>query len=295
MAAVAERPTHAELLRIGEGRLRDAGVDSARLDAEVLLALALGIDRAGLYARLRASVPAATERHFAALLDRRAGREPVAYITGTQEFWSLPFAVTPAVLIPRPETERLVELVSRLSAAAGDALTVCDVGTGSGCVAVAILRELPAARVVAVDISAAAVALAARNAAAHGVADRISVVASDLFDALDPLARFDLIVSNPPYLSPDDPVLPELAFEPSVALVAGADGLAVIRRLIAAAAPRLRAGGWLVMELGCGQEAAVCELAEAAGFEQIDVEPDLAGIPRVVTARNASPRQGARR
>jgi release factor glutamine methyltransferase len=341
MPAALAMVTHTELLRAGAERLRAAGIDTARLDAEVLLAFALGVERAGLYTRLHAAAAADVTARFGAFVDRRARREPVAYITGVQEFWSLPFAVMPAVLIPRAETELLVEIVCRLmrapldsadeSRSAGgrsgpstrsgrtvDGLSdgsdfggagrtlesvsdgpdsvrpepvdgrrrvICDIGTGSGCIAIALARELPAAHVVGLDISAAALRVAARNAAAHGVGDRVELVASDLFDGLDSDARFDIVVSNPPYLRPGDATSPELAREPPAALLAGADGLAVIRRLLAAAPTRLRPGGWVVMELGCGQDAAVRELAQAAGFTDVAVEADLAGIARVLLAR----------
>ena len=325
MDAARTLPLHAELLEAGAARLRAAGIDTARLDAEVLLARAMEGDRAGLYARLRTASSERVETRFAALVERRARREPIAYITGVQEFWSLRFAVTPAVLIPRPETELLVEIVCRLSRGAeawGGARacggaevrrcegaqdpagqmpthlrtfapphlrtavsSICDVGTGSGCIAVALACELPTARVVAVDVSPDALAVAARNAAAHGVAERITCAQGDLFDALDPVTRFEVIVSNPPYLSPGECVAPELAFEPPTALAGGADGLAVIRRLLTVAPQRLRAGGWLVMELGRGQDAAVYPAARAAGFAHVSIEPDLAGIPRALVAR----------
>lgn len=298
MDAMGSMSTAADLLRGGTARLSAAGIDTSRLDAEVLLALAMDTDRAGLYARLHQDSSAEVEQRFNGLVDRRARREPIAYITGEQEFWSLRFAVNPAVLIPRPETELLVQVVCRFAAdsraarggaatrpaATPDPWTVCDVGTGSGCVAVALASELPDAHVVAVDVSPGALAVAARNAAAHGVADRLTFVHSDLFDAVGADARFDVIVSNPPYCRPDDPVSPELAFEPHRALAAGSDGLDIVRRLIAAAPARLRAGGWLAMELGRGQDAAVRALARATGLADIAIEPDLAGISRVLVA-----------
>jgi release factor glutamine methyltransferase len=305
MGAVAALPTCAVLLQRVAARLGDAGIATARLDAEVLLALAMHTDRAGLYARLPSIVPAGVEQQLAALVARRARREPIAYITGVQEFWSLPFEVTPAVLIPRPETELLVEIIlegaapsapgagwwedsSRGAQGADGAAPcgmICDVGTGSGCIAVALARKLRDVRITALDISADALAVAARNASAHAVSDRITFVESDLFGALDPAVRFDVIVSNPPYCRPGDPFSPELACEPQSALLAGPDGLTVIRRLLAAAPARLRPGGRLVMELGSGQDGAVRAEAAAVGLTDIDVEADLAGIPRVVVAR----------
>jgi release factor glutamine methyltransferase len=304
--------TYAELLRDGETQLCGAGISTARLDAELLLAMAMSTDRAGLFVRLRQTAADDVARRFGGLIDRRARREPLAYITGVQEFWSLPFAVTPAVLIPRPETELLVEVVCRLVRAElstpstpiltfpreggrdpeGSALErsdrelwICDVGTGSGCIAIALARELPGARIVATDMSADALAVAAANAESHGVGERIAFARGDLFAALAENARFDVVVSNPPYLAPGDAVSPELAFEPRGALAADMDGLRVIRRLIAAAPDRLRSGGWLVMELGHEQAARAQALAHAAGWSRVSVEPDLAGIPRALVAQ----------
>ena len=324
MQAAARAPIYAELLSSAEARLRAAAIETARLDAEVLLAHAAAADRSALYARLQRPAAAELERDFAALVARRERREPIAYITGVQEFWSLPFAVTPAVLIPRPETELLVEVACRiargsplppeegegirqpggdtggassgrgsfissphLASPGGRGTQICDVGTGSGCIAIALARELPQARIVATDVSADALAVAARNAATHGVGERISFARGDLFDAVDSRDRFDLIVSNPPYLAPGDRVAPEVACEPDTALAAGADGLAVIRRLIATAADHLCDNGYLVMELGCGQDQAVRALAEAAEWTDIAIEPDLAGIPRALVTRRA--------
>ena len=302
MQAATARSTNAQLLRAAAARLRGVGIDTAQLDAEVLLALAMHTDRAGLYARLRSDASADVAARFTPLVERRARREPVAYISGVQEFWSLPFAVNPSVLIPRPETERLVEIACRVwrqgstgprradstgeaGANAARGWSVCDVGTGSGCIAVALARELGGATITAIDSSVAALAVAAGNAAAHGVAHRIVFVRGDLFDALDPDTCFDLIVCNPPYLAANDAMTPEIAFEPAAALTAGRDGLAVIRRLIASTPERLRRSGWLVMELGLGQDVAVRELAQAAGLVEIEVEDDLAGIARVLVAR----------
>jgi len=288
MEAALATATYAELLRDGETQLRGVGISTARLDAELLLAMAMSTDRAGLYVRLQQTAADDVTRRFGGLIDRRARREPLAYITGVQEFWSLPFAVTPAVLIPRPETELLVEIVCRLVRSPilsfpseggrdpeGGALQrsdrellICDIGTGSGCIAIVLARELPAARIVATDVSADALAVAAENAESHGILERIAFARGDLFDALAENARFDVVVSNPPYLGPGDAVSPELAFEPRGALAADMDGLRVIRRLIAEAADRLRSGGWLVMELGHEQAARAQALAHAAGWSR---------------------------
>lgn len=280
MQEVAVERTAADLLRDAAAELAASGVSTPRLDAEVLLGAALGVSRAGLYARLPDVPPGEAAVRFAAAMRRRARREPVAYITGVREFWSLPFAVTPAVLIPRPETELLVEAVRATGARA-----VCELGTGSGCIAVAVARELPAANVVATDCSVEALTVARRNAATFGVGPRVRFVAGDLFAALDPEARFDAVVSNPPYVPETAVLAPELGWEPAGALRGGSDGLAVIRRLVAEAPARLRKNGWLIVEFGDGQAETVRALAEAAGFESVRLQPDLAGVPRVLVAR----------
>ncbi len=242
------------------------------------------------------------------LIERRRRREPVAYLIGEQEFWSLPFTVTPDVLIPRPETEMLVSAALEGGAPAapvasgrGDSMqqaprerrppALLDIGTGSGCIAVALARELSDARITAVDCSLAALDVARTNATRHGVAERIIFLAGDLYEPLPDGATFDLIVSNPPYLAPGDPASPELAFEPRSALQAGADGLDVVRRLIAGAPARLVPGGRLLVEIGAGQADAVQALATAVGF-QVRVEPDLAGIPRLLVAQGRGTGRG---
>jgi release factor glutamine methyltransferase len=287
--------TYAELLQDAEARLERSGVGTPRLDGELLLAQAAAMTRTGLYGRLQADVPADVASAFEALLARRLRREPLAYITGAQEFWSLSFAVSPAVLVPRPETELLVELACQLleraaaeraASAAAEPTWICDVGTGSGCIAVALAQELPDARVVAVDVSVEALAVAERNAAEHGVAERILCVESDLFEGLDPATRFDAIVSNPPYLAPGDFTQPELGFEPRTALSGGWDGLEAISRLIEAAPGRLHTGGWLIVEIGAGQAKEADELARAAHLVEVRIVPDLAGLPRALVARS---------
>lgn len=261
-----------------------------RLDAEVLMATAMSADRAALYARLRDSVPGSIHARFLTAMSRRLRREPVAYIAGAKEFCSLPFAVTPAVLIPRPETEQLVDIVRRLTADRVSPV-VCDLGTGSGCVAVAIARTIPDAQVVATDVSRAALAVARQNAVRHGVAARVRFIGCDLWTGIGAHSRFDVVVSNPPYLRPGDLVSPEVDWEPAGALVAGPDGLAVIRRLVQGAPALLREEGSLVMEFGQGQADAVRELA-AAAFASVAIESDLAAIPRVLVA--AFPRRSVR-
>lgn len=280
--------TNAELLREAEGDLAAAGIASPRLDAEVLLSAAAGWERSRLYADLRAPVQPAVAVSFRGAVARRKRGEPVAYVTGQREFWSLRFAVDRRVLVPRPETELLVEIVSRLIDGSERA-RVCDVGTGSGCIAVALAHMRPRLGVLAVDVSREALAVARQNALDLEVAERVEFLCSDLLESVSSSTRFDVIVSNPPYLRAEEPVTAEVEAEPRMALRAGDDGLDTIRRLIAAAPAHLRPGGWLVMEFGCGQEDAVRDLADAAGFRNVCVHADLAGIPRALAARAGEP------
>ena len=283
--------TTGQLLTEATGVLTAAGVHTPRLDAEILLAAACGTDRGALYARLRDAPSLRCRDDFLSMLTRRVAREPVQYIVGRQEFWSLDFLVTPAVLIPRPETERLVELAVRLFSVEDKPErpprpTLCDLGTGSGCIAVALARELPEAEIWALDVSSEALAVAATNARRHGVAERLRFVESDLFAAVGG-QRFDAVISNPPYVSTSDlrNAQPELGWEPRAALDGGATGREVIRPLIDAAPEVLVKGGWLIMEIGANQAAAVAELAAAAGFGSVAVHADYAGLPRVLAAR----------
>ncbi len=271
-----------EALRDAVARLTAAGVPEPRADAEVLLAHALGTSRAGVIA----AGPRALAGDAAARLDdglrRRETREPVAYITGEREFWSLPLAVDARVLVPRPETELLVEVACRV---APNARRVLDCGTGSGAIAAALARELPAARVWASDRSADALVVARGNLTRFAPA--VGLVRGDL---LAPFAggAFDLVVANPPYVA--EGALLELApevrdHEPRVALTAGPDGLDALRALLAAAPDVLRPGGWLCLELGAGQAPALERSAATAGrYRRVFVTPDHAGIPRVLAA-----------
>ncbi len=236
-----------------------------------------GCSQAALAAAPEAEVPFEVEDAFLALARRRRAGEPVAYILGRREFYSLDLAVDPAVLIPRPETELLVDLALEQGAA-----TVLDLGTGSGAVALAIKRHLPAARVVAVEASAAALAVARRNAAKLGL--DVDFRHGRWFE---PVAgeRFELVVSNPPYVAEGDPHLADLSFEPVQALVSGPDGLEAIREITSAAGLFLAPGGWLLLEHGAGQELAVRSLLEQAGLESVRTWPDLAGIGRASGGR----------
>jgi release factor glutamine methyltransferase len=278
---LAAAATVREALAAAMARLAAAGVPEPRADAEVLLAHALGVERAALVVRGREAIEAASAVRFEALLARRARREPTAYIVGAREFWSLPIAVDRRVLVPRPETELVVATALRV---APRARRVLDVGTGSGAVAIALARELATARVVASDREAPALAVAAANASR--LAPRIGLVRADLLAGFR-TAAFDLVVSNPPYCVAGAVVQVEVRdWEPATALYAGPDGLDALTAL-AVEAPRVLApGGWLVCEIGVGQAAAVGERLRAGGrYDRIEVERDLAGIERVVAAR----------
>lgn len=250
------------------------------VDARALLRHALGVSDAYLIAHSGQALSDAQSELFAALVARRSAGEPVAYIVGTREFFSLEFKVTPAVLIPRPETEALVEFaLERI--APESVYRVLDLGTGSGCVAISIAKHRPRAWVVAVDCSAAALAVARENAQRHAVTN-IELAASDWFSALAG-RKFDLIVSNPPYVAAGDPHLAQgdLRFEPPGALAAGADGLDCVRLIITLAPQYLSGGGWLAFEHGYDQAARCRELLAEAGFSAVFSRADLAGIERV--------------
>jgi release factor glutamine methyltransferase len=294
MISDTDRPfTAGELAREAEGVLAAAGVAEPARDATVLLALATGASRERLHAHPESPVDAGARARYRDLVARRADRVPLQHLTGTQEFWSLPFRVTPAVLIPRPETEHLIEALLRLPLP--EAPVVVDLGTGSGCLAVVATRLLPAARVVATDISTEALAVARDNAARHGLAERIRFLEGDLFDALGDSGvegAVDLLITNPPYVPAADldGLAPEVRdHEPRQALTPGPDGLALHRRIAAGAAEVLAPGGRLLAEIGAGQEAGARDLYAAAGLTVEAVHPDLAGIPRVVQARLPGP------
>lgn len=257
------------------------GLDTreARLDARVLAAFAWQVAPAWLLAHDTDALPAERAAAFDALLARRLAGEPVAYLTGRREFFGRPFIVTPDVLIPRPDTELLIELaLARLPT--DRPVTVLDLGTGSGCIAITLALERPRARVTAVDRSVAALAIARRNAALLDA--RVEFLTSDWFAALGG-RRFDLIVGNPPYVAADDPHLAsgDVRFEPSTALASGADGLADLRHLVAVAPAHLHAGGAVLLEHGYDQAEAVRALLVHHGFVCVATWPDLAGRPRV--------------
>jgi release factor glutamine methyltransferase len=265
--------------------LESAGVppQEAGLDAELLARHLLGWDRAAFVARRREDAPPGFDAPFAALIARRATREPVAYILGEREFWGLLFEVTRDVLIPRPETELIVEEALVAFGGAQPPATVIDVCTGSGCLAITLAREFGGADVIATDISESALDVARRNAQRHQVAARITFRAGDLLDGISVPA--DLIVSNPPYVARRDEatLAPEVRdHEPHVALFAGDDGLAIYRRLLPAARQRLTRSGRLVVEIGQHQADGVTEIAESARLRLDHTRQDLQGITRTM-------------
>ncbi len=292
-------------LRDGIAQLERAHVPSAGLAAELLLMHALGRDRTWIYAHPEVELDAATREQYFSLIAQRASGAPTQHLTGQQEFWGLDFEVTPDVLIPRPETEHVIEVVlERLgiapeagsSSRRGEKFRIADVGTGSGCIAVALARELPAARIIATDISAAALEVARRNATRHGVSDRIDFAKCNLLDEVlhqSPVTShqsllFDLIASNPPYIGRWEAAT--LArevreHEPEAALFGGETGTEIYAPLIAQAAVLLKPGGVLVLELGHTSAEYVSLLLAAPEWTSVALTNDLAGIPRVASAQ----------
>ncbi|HEX9861095.1 MAG TPA: peptide chain release factor N(5)-glutamine methyltransferase [Nitrospirota bacterium] len=278
-----------DALNAAERELAASGVDGPRLTAELIMAHVMETGRAGVYARLRDELAAVEAERFFELVERRAGREPLQHITGRQEFFGLDFEVTPDTLVPRPETELVVtEALKRVAGTTG--ALVADIGTGSGCIAVAVAVNAPGAIVYAVDVSGPALAVAGRNAGRHGVADRVRSMQGDL---LGPLAgmglegRLDVIVSNPPYIpAADIPGLqPEVQFDPDSALDGGPDGLDVVRRILRDAPAFLKPGGALLVEVGAGQSDAVMQIVSETGGMSVDTFlVDFAGIERVLVA-----------
>jgi release factor glutamine methyltransferase len=282
-------------------RLESESVPSAALAAELLLLHVMQRDRTWIYAHPESLLSADQWQHYFALVARRAAGTPVQYLTGRQEFWGLEFEVTPDVLIPRPETEHVVEVaLARMCARRSETLRVADVGTGSGCLAVALATELPRARIFATDVSAAALDVARRNAAKHGVAARIEFLECNLLDAFwrdaasavaapDHSAdlKFDLIVSNPPYVALADATsLPREVreHEPHAALFAGESGLDAYAPLVRQAEELLSTGGIFVVELGYNAEEHVASLLSSAPWRDVAIANDLAGIARVASA-----------
>jgi len=296
-------------LKTGIAKLREAGVPSFTLSAELLLLHVATRDRAWLYSHPEENLPQEITDRFFALIARRAAGEPTQYVTGKQEFWGLEFEVTPDVLIPRPETEHVIEVAldrlalrevraGRPQKTIGEGLQIADIGTGSGCIAIALAKELPKAEFVATDISRAALEVAGRNAVRHGVGGRIRFVQGDLLErsgeermtsgeTAAPLL-FDLVASNPPYIGRRE--APTLArevreHEPAHALFGGEEGYELYGNLISQSATNLNPGGILVLELGHDSLPAVQPLLDAANWTRVGVTNDLAGIPRVIAAQ----------
>lgn len=279
--------TIAEALKLASEALSDAGVPEARKEARSLLAYVLEVDWAVLITTPEKPLTEVSLNRFQELVARRTTGEPAQYITGTQDFFGRRFEVNPDVLIPRPETEGLIETALPLIPAIAPSW-ICDIGTGSGCIAITILCENRFAHAVGVDISAAALEVAERNARAHKVGNRMSFMQSDCFDSLNHDITFDLIVSNPPYVAAK--ILHGLQrevrdHEPRVALTPGEDGLAIIRRLIDEAPSFLKPDGHLVIEIGFDQSEAIPGLLKPEVWQLRDIVPDLQQIPRIVVLK----------
>lgn len=283
-----ERWTILTILQWTTGYFTDKGIASPRLEAELLLAATLDLDRVGLYVNFERPLDAEELAVLRERVRRRALREPLQYILGETEFWSLPFQVGPAVLVPRADTEILVE--EALARLAGSA-RVLDVGTGSGAIAIALAHEKPQIAVTALDCSEPALAVARGNAVRNGVAARIDFIDGDL--AALPAGPFTMVVSNPPYIPSGDwsQLMPEVRdYEPQLALDGGADGLDAYRLLADQSEQVLTPGGWLLVEVGIGQAEEVGTLFKAAGLTEVGVRDDYGGVPRVVMGKKAEDR-----
>jgi release factor glutamine methyltransferase len=277
--------TIAEALRSGTETLQTASIESPEREAASLLKFVLKCDTAFLYAHPETRLDAVQSILFKAVVKRRAGHEPFQYITGVQEFYGLEFEVSRDVLIPRPETEILVE-------AAIDALRnvsaphLCEIGVGSGCISVSILKNLPNATAIAADVSDGAIRVAAKNAEKHSVTDRLAFVRSNVFENVDGV-DFDAIVSNPPYIAASDIELLQeevRSFEPRSALAGGPDGLDIVKQIIEDAPKYLSAGGLLLIEIGWDQSERVADMLDNDIWKDVEFLPDLQGIPRILRA-----------
>ncbi len=275
----------AEALTHGAQKLHNADIMQPEKEAESLLRFVIAKDRAFIIAHPDFDLSDDQFQTFERLIDRRSQHEPFQYITGNQEFFGLEFRVTPEVLIPRPETEILVEAAIK-EFANKEGVRFCEVGVGSGCISISILVNLPQAAAVSVDFSPVALEIARSNADRHNVAERIDLLESNVFDSFDE-TDLDFIVSNPPYVPDDDLATLQREvrdFEPRMALSGGSDGLSVIRRIIDHSPLRLKKGGMLFMEIGWEQAERVCSLFKSDLWKRIDMLPDLQGIPRIVVA-----------
>lgn len=278
------------LIRWADERFKKEGLATPRLDAEVLIAETLGMDRVGLYTHFDQPLKPDELARFKKLILRRLRREPIAYILGKREFWSLPFKVTPDVLIPRPETEILVSEALKIQAHLdGKALRILEIGTGSGAISIALAKGLPIARVVATDLSAKALSVAEENALQNGVREQIHFLQGDLFQPLQKGERFDLVITNPPYIPREQfpSLMPEVRdFEPRIALDGGMKGLDFFQRALPMVGKFLDPGGWFLAEMGAGQDEEILMIVEKIpDLDSFDFVKDLAGIKRVFKAR----------
>ncbi len=288
-------PTISQAITEGASRLHAAGIDQERRTAGLLLCNVMGIDRTRLLTRSEEQIDEAQYLDYLELVVRRAAGEPAQYVTGHQEFYGLDFIVTPDVLIPRPETEFLIERVMNLvEDSKQDSPLIVDVGTGSGCIAVTVAKLLPCARLIATDASPAALNVARTNAERHGLRDRIEFLEGDLFA---PLAErglegaVDVLASNPPYVSEERPELIQrevYEWEPRQALFGGCDGMDFYRRLLADGWKYLKPGGYLVVEIGFGQHDSIRNAVAATSWNLVDVTRDLQDIPRTLTMKKPS-------
>jgi len=286
--------TLAEAILEASNRLSAAGITNARLDAEVLLAHIIKKDRVWLITHRDEVLDDEQQRAFAEVIRRRTGREPLQHIIGSQEFWGLEFTVTPDVLIPRPETEHIIEAALAIVQDRNSPVRIIDLCTGSGCIAVSLAKELAAARIIATDASEKALAVARENSRRHGVAERIRFLQGDLFRPLEELdlrGQVDILVSNPPYVLAGNlsTLQPEVRdYEPQMALIAGPEGTEIAIRIIRTAPEYLKQNGALIMEMGMGQsEALMRAVAATSAYAGPDILKDLAGINRVIVARKA--------
>jgi release factor glutamine methyltransferase len=278
------------LIRWADERFKKEGLATPRLDAEVLLVETLGMDRVGLYTHFDQPLKPDELARFKKLILRRLRREPIAYILGKREFWSLPFKVTPDVLIPRPETEILVsEALKTQAHLDGRALHILEIGTGSGAISIALAKGLPIARVVATDLSAKALSVAEENAIENGVREQIHFLQGDLFQPLQKGEKFELVIANPPYIPREQisSLMPEVRdFEPRIALDGGVNGLDFFRRALPLVGKFLHSAGWFLVEMGAGQDQEILKIAEKIpDLNSFDFIKDLAGIKRVFKAR----------
>jgi release factor glutamine methyltransferase len=281
--------TIAETLKRASEYLREASVPNDLLDAQTLLAEALSRDRTYLIINFNKLLSDEERIKYQALIERRASGEPLQYITGHQEFFGLEFEVTPDVLIPRPETEIIIEETMSITQQAGlKRPLIVDVGTGSGCLAVTLAREIDRLRVIATDISTSALRVAKRNAARHGMISRIDLIAANLFDAFAEIPFADIIISNPPYVSRQELATLQREvrdWEPRVALTDFEDGLTFYRRLLKDAPARLKPGGHLICEMGYTQSDAIAAMIDPAVWSAPRILRDLQGIPRTIVSQ----------